>query len=86
MDLNVYDGEYEPEKIYSFLSLTWSVISDCDINSEVIRCCGPARFTVWGVWRTIFMKDYYGDFSYKGLKLGNKKDEVPVIRPVERND
>jgi DNA-binding MltR family transcriptional regulator len=37
MDLTEIEGEYEKEKIYSFLSTAWAVIADCDINSEVIR-------------------------------------------------
>ena len=69
MDLTEYDGEYESSKIYSFLSLTWSIIADCDINSEAIRCCGPPRFTIWGVWRCLFRRDYFADFLYKGFKV-----------------
>jgi len=37
----------------SFLSLTAATISDVDIASERLRCIGPARFTLWGIWRVL---------------------------------
>ena len=67
VDLTEYTLEYEPaKKVYSFLSLAWSIVADIDINSEAIRCCGPTRFTVWGVWRCIFMRNYWGSLRYLG--------------------
>lgn len=48
MDLTEIEAEYQKDKIYSFLSTFWGVLADCDINSEVIRCVGSARFTIWG--------------------------------------
>lgn len=53
MDLTEIEAEYQREKIYSFLSTFWGIIADCDINSEHLRCLGPARFTLWGVYRVI---------------------------------
>ena len=67
IDLTELTFEYEPaKKVYSFLSFTWSIIADIDLNSEAIRCCGPTRFTVWGVWRTLFMREYFGSLRYIG--------------------
>ena len=67
MDLTEITFEYEPnKKVYSFLSLAWSIVADIDINSEVFRCCGPSRFTVWAAWRILFMRDYYGSLRYIG--------------------
>lgn len=67
VDLTEYTLEYEPnKKVYSFLSLAWSIVADIDINSEAIRCCGPARFTVWGVWRCLFLRTYMGSLRYIG--------------------
>ena len=64
MDLTELELEYfqnEPnKKLYMFLMLAWAIISDCDINSEVIRWVGPARFTLWGVWRVLALRHYPG--------------------------
>lgn len=52
IDLTELKMEFHPEKkIYMFLSLTWAIISDIDINSESIRCIGDARFTAYGLFR-----------------------------------
>lgn len=60
MDVTEIEGEYEKEKIYSFLSTTWGVIADCDVNSEGLRRLGSIRFTLWGIFRVIFMRRYRG--------------------------
>ena len=68
VDLTELQFEYDPpsKRVYSFLSLAWAIIADIDINSEAIRCCGPARFTVWGAWRAIFLRHYFGSLRYIG--------------------
>lgn len=72
MDLTELDCEYEQKKVYSFLSVAWSIIADVDINSEAIRCCGSTRFTVWGVWRCLFKRHYPGSLKYRGKKINNR--------------
>ena len=52
-----------------FLSLVWAIISDIDINSEVIRCVGSARFTLWGIYRALNVVTYPGAFSYTGFSV-----------------
>ena len=92
MDLTEITFEYEPaKKVYSFLSFAWSIFADIDIGSEAIRCCGPTRFTVWGVWRCLFRRDYFGSLRYigeransaRGLQKRNKRnsnqEEVNLI-------
>ena len=69
MDLTEIEAEYETQKIYSFLSTAWAVIADCDINSEVIRCIGPSRFTIWGVYRVLCKRNYVGSFFYSGYQV-----------------
>jgi sphingosine kinase len=64
MDLTEIEGEYEKEKIYSFLSTAWAVIADCDINSEVIRCIGTSRFTLWGIFRVFCKRNYAGSINF----------------------
>ena len=61
MDLTELTLEYRPnEKLYMFLSLAWGFIADVDINSEVIRCLGPNRFTIWGLYRIVNTRSYKG--------------------------
>lgn len=84
VDITQYEGEYEDEKIYSFLGLSWAIIADCDINSEAIRCCGPPRFTIWGVYRTLFVRDYWAKMEFKGFKIENRSDNIPTITPPKR--
>ncbi len=64
MDLTEIEGEYETQKIYSFLACAWAVIADCDLNSEVLRWMGPPRFTVWGLYRVLCMRRYRGTIQY----------------------
>jgi hypothetical protein len=74
VDLTEFKLEYEPrKKIYSFLSFAWAIFADIDINSEALRCCGPTRFTLWGVWRTLFMRDYFGSIRYNGESNNSRK-------------
>ena len=72
MDMTELNCEYERNKIYSFLSTQWAIIADIDINSEAIRCCGATRFTVWGVWRTLFKRHYRGSFKYRGKEITHR--------------
>ena len=67
MDCTEITGEYEPHKIYSFLSTAWAYVADCDINSEAIRCIGSPRFTLWGIYRILFLRKYMGVFGYNGF-------------------
>ena len=77
IDLTEITFEYEPaKKVYSFLSFAWAIFADIDIGSEAIRCCGPTRFTVWGVWRTLFTRDYFGSMRY----IGEQANAARVIK------
>jgi sphingosine kinase len=66
MDLTEIDAEYSKEKIYCFLSIFWGVLADCDINSEVLRCLGTSRFTLWGIYRVICRRRYQGSLYFTG--------------------
>ena len=78
MDLTEIEAEYQKEKIYSHLATFWGVLADCDINSEVIRRAGHARFTLWGIYRVICMRTYLGSVFYTGSHITNKND-MPQI-------
>lgn len=68
MDLTELELEYhqneDQKKLYMFLMMAWAVISDCDINSEVIRWAGHSRFTLWGIYRVASIRHYPGEFNY----------------------
>ena len=64
MDLTELELEYLEKKTYMFLSMTWAIIADIDINSEVIRYLGPMRLTIWGAYRTLFVKSFEGTLSF----------------------
>ncbi|XP_031558593.1 sphingosine kinase 1-like [Actinia tenebrosa] len=62
------------DRFFSFLSLTWGIISDVDLESEKHRYLGNARFTVGAVIRIIGLRTYRGRLSY--LPMNNEHDEV----------
>ena len=74
MDVTELSLEYEKKRVYAILGVTWAVISDIDINSEVIRCCGSPRLTVWGVFRSICKKHYPGSFNFRGKHIRNRNE------------
>ena len=64
-----------------FLSLTWCIISDIDINSEVLRWMGSTRFTIYGVYRLMSVRHYQGKLQYNGKKIeSNKSDDLVEIK------
>lgn len=64
-----------------FLSLTWCIISDIDINSEVLRWMGSTRFTIYGVYRLMRVRHYQGKLLYNGKKIeSNKSEDVVEIK------
>jgi len=52
------------KKTYAFLSLTWCLIGDIDIESENLRWMGDTRFTVGAVKRVLNLRKYSGRISY----------------------
>ena len=64
IDLLEYELRDLDKKVYSFLTLTWSFISDCDLESEFLRFFGMFRVTLIGVIRWICLRKYFGTFYY----------------------
>lgn len=54
------------ERVYSFLSVTWAIMADVDIESEKYRSLGGARFTVGGLAR-ILSKNFTISLKYATL-------------------
>ena len=60
MDITELEMEFEQEKKYSILSVVWSIIASCDLDSEGLRFLGEARYTLMGAWRWLILKQYFG--------------------------
>ena len=53
MDLDICSVITPTEKLYAFLSVTWGLVSDVDIESERYRFLGETRFLIGTVARII---------------------------------
>jgi sphingosine kinase len=62
----------------SFLTYTWAIIADCDLESEAIHFLGESRFDVWAVWRILFLRRYRARFSYLPASVVEDK-----TKPIE---
>jgi sphingosine kinase len=61
----------------SFLTYSWAIIANIDIESEVIHFMGESRFDIWAVWRCIFLRRYRARFSY--LPASKVQDKTKPI-------
>jgi sphingosine kinase len=61
--LDISKATTTSESYFSFLSLSWGMVADVDLNSESMRWMGEARFTVSGINRVIEKKLYRGRLS-----------------------
>ena len=52
------------QSYYSFLSMSWAIISDVDIESERLRFLGSLRTDIYALIRIWNMRHYSGKFSY----------------------
>ena len=65
LDLASYQLAKTDKTYISFLSFSWGLIADCDLESECLRCLGATRTDIWAVYRGIlFPKRYRARFSY----------------------
>jgi len=64
LDLDICSVETPTEKLYAFLSVTWGMVSDVDIESEKYRCMGETRFLIGAIVRIIGLRLYRGRLSY----------------------
>lgn len=62
----------------SFLSLSGAIVSDIDIESEKLRCIGPARFTVWALYRAMRPRPLHAELIYWPA---NAASSPPVAAP-----
>ncbi|XP_064625235.1 sphingosine kinase 2-like [Lineus longissimus] len=76
MDLVAIDTA--KRRIYSFLSISWGIMADVDIESEKYRRLGPVRFTIGGLTRIFNLRTYRGRLSFLPI------DEYVPRRPQSR--
>jgi len=65
LDVTELSQEGVAATYYSVVTVSWGLGSDVDIESEVCRCCGSFRFTLWAIWRICCLRPYAGRISYK---------------------
>ena len=77
--------ENKSRKIFAFLSLTWGIISDIDIESERFRMLGNARFTAGAVSRILTLRIYGGKLSFLPSSSANDNlDDSELLINDER--
>ncbi len=63
-------------RYYSFLSLSWAMASDVDIESERLRFLGYLRNDIYALMRIINLRSYKGRFSF----LPHSNGKAPLDR------
>ena len=51
-------------RIYCHLALFWGLIADADLDSNAYRWMGPARFTIYTLYRIVFLRSYPARLRY----------------------
>ena len=73
----------------AFLSLGWGLITDVDLDSEVLRWMGEVRFTIYGLLRMARKRHYRGTLSYVLADWPDRQQprtmQVP-IHPLDSED
>jgi sphingosine kinase len=78
MDLSRYNTANS--QYLSFLTYSYGIIADIDIESEAVRFLGPLRFDAWAVWRVINLRSYRARFSY--VPAGKHVELPPLGKPL----
>ena len=85
IDLSRYDTK--SSSYTSFLTFSWAMIADIDIESECIRWAGFLRMDIWGVVRVLFLRKYRAKFSYLPPTEDKKKVIMPPLStPLSENE
>mmetsp|Transcript_10205 Transcript_10205/g.29957 ORF Transcript_10205/g.29957 Transcript_10205/m.29957 type:complete len:580 (-) Transcript_10205:106-1845(-) len=77
VDLSRY--ETKSKSYTSFLTFSWAMIADIDIESECIRWAGFLRMDIWGVVRVLFLRKYRARFSYLPPTEEKKAVKIPPL-------
>jgi len=79
IDITKLHCESTGKTIYSFLSITWAIIADIDLESEILRVLGDARLYIWAVLRVLFVRTYSCNYT---IGNGDKQIESEGNRNV----
>lgn len=66
----------------SFLTYTWGMIADVDIESEKIHWMGESRFDVWAVLRILMLRQYPARFSYTTTTISVTEPDATTTIPA----
>ena len=69
------------KKYTSFLTFTYGLIAEVDIESERIHWMGHARFDVWAVVRVLFLRKYPIKLSYT-TEPSSSNNTLSITDPV----
>ena len=64
------------------MSLTWGIIADVDIHSEVIRFVGQSRYTIYGAYKILKGDTYHAKLEHNGQLITNMKG-YDQIKPID---
>eukprot|EP00535_Pseudo-nitzschia_heimii_P008661 CAMPEP_0197179878 /NCGR_PEP_ID=MMETSP1423-20130617/4686_1 /TAXON_ID=476441 /ORGANISM="Pseudo-nitzschia heimii, Strain UNC1101" /LENGTH=548 /DNA_ID=CAMNT_0042629863 /DNA_START=1 /DNA_END=1644 /DNA_ORIENTATION=- len=77
VDISQY--ETNSNSYISFLTFSWAMIADIDVESECIRWAGFLRMDIWGVVRLLFLRKYRAKFSYLQANTGTTTKSIPPL-------
>jgi diacylglycerol kinase family enzyme len=82
LDIASYQLANSSQSYTSFLTFTWGLIADCDLDSECLRWLGSLRQGIWAVYRGIlFPKVYRARFSYLPPECAGREGNNFVTMP-----
>ena len=71
------------KRIYSVVAFMYGFLADCDLESEIIRCIGFFRTSIWGLIRYICLRDYLGTLYY--LPENSSEDQLKNLPNIDQN-
>lgn len=75
-----------PNPFMSFLSVSWGLIGDVDIEADFLRPqLGAGRFAPWFARRMQYPRLYSGTLHYRPLSVSTVEDVPPLLKPVSSN-
>lgn len=78
MDLSSYQTTNSNKTFTSFLTFSWAIMADIDIEGERLRWLGPYRCEIWAAVRAIFLRSYKARFSYLPYNKNTSQPENDV--------
>lgn len=84
MDLSRY--ETKSNNYLSFLTFTWSLIADIDIESEALRWMGWLRMEIYTVWRVLNLRRYDAKITYLPASAKRITELPPLSTELNEKD